>query len=62
MLYAKEADEVVYSYLVNIYSTFVESHTILPNCGTEFKKMLFTQVASLLGIKPSISSLFIPSR
>ena len=40
-LFTKEADKVVYAYLVNVYSMFGGSHTILSDSGTKFKNKLF---------------------
>ena len=54
-LFTIEADEV----LVNVYSKFGGSHTILPDNGTDFKNKLFTQIASALGMKQVLSSLII---
>ena len=36
-LYTKETDEIVHSYLVNVYLKFGGSHKVLSVNGTEFK-------------------------
>ena len=59
-LYTKEPDEVVCTYLVNIYSKFGGAHKILTDHGTEFKNKLFTQDASFWGMKLVFSSSYYP--
>ena len=56
LLYTKEADEVVYTYLVNIYSTFGGSHTVFSDNGSEFKNKLIMQVASIWIMKQVFGS------
>ena len=55
LLFVKEADEVVHTYIVNMYSKLIGLHKFLSNNGTEFKNKLFT--ASSLGMKQVFSTL-----
>ena len=51
LLHTKEADNVVHTYLVIVYSKFGGSHYVLSHNGTGFENKLFTQIASILAIK-----------
>ena len=61
-LYKKEVDEVMHAYLVYVYlkKEFSESRKVLLVDGTELKNKLFSQVASILGIKQIHSSAYNP--
>ena len=58
-LWTKEVDDVVHAYMVNVYSKFGVSQKKLSD-GIEFKNNLFTQVASILGLKQIHSSPYYP--
>ena len=58
--YTKKDDEVVHTYLGNVYSKFGRSQNILWDNVTELKNKLFAQVAATLGIKEVLSSPYYP--
>ena len=60
LLFTKEADEVVHTCLVHMYSTFDSLHKILLDNNTEFKNKLLMQADSTLGMKQVFSSTCYP--
>ena len=51
---------MLHVYIVSIYSKFGSSHEIFSYNGTEFKKKLFVQAASTLGMKQVFCSPYYP--
>ena len=51
LLLSKEADDIMYTFLVNVYSKFGGLHKILPDNWTEFRNTLLVQDVSILGMK-----------
>ena len=58
LLYPKEADKVVHTYLVNIYSTFGGLHKIMSGSRTELKKTSFSH--KLLPLQEHYKYLVLP--
>ena len=58
LLHIKQSNEVVHSYLANVYSKFGGSNKILSDNGIEFKNKFFVHVVSILVIKQICSSSF----
>ena len=47
VVHTKDIDEVVYAYLVNVYSKFGGSYKVLSDKGTEFKNKFFHMLSPL---------------
>ena len=61
-LKSKQANEVLQTYIDNVYAKFGGSLKILSDNGTEFKNQLFEKIAKELGVKHKIyTALYQPS-